>query len=93
VLVIGVVPAQGAAPSVMPHNAKHCHRHGRHRRKPKPALLPRPDQHHGSFPRATAEGQEHAVFLTSPPPVKVGLGRTGLMFTCQPSGQQAFIQR
>lgn len=53
---------------------------------------PKPGRRYGSFPRATAEGQEYADFLTSPPPVRLGFCRTGLLFTCQPSGEQAFIQ-
>ena len=58
VLAIGAVPAQGAAPSV-----QRCHRGG-HGRCTKTTVSPKPDRHYGSFPRATAEGQEYADFLT-----------------------------
>ena len=87
----GVVAAQGAAASRPAHAARHCRRHGRHRCRRKSGVSPKPGRHYGSVPRATAYGEEYADFLTSEPPVKVGLGRTGLLFTCQPGGRQAFI--
>jgi hypothetical protein len=87
-----VASARGAPARGRAQSAKRCHLHGRRRCEHKSRIRPKPDRHYGSFPRATVEGQEYADFVTSPPPIRVSLGRTGLLFTCQPSGQQAFIQ-